>query len=55
MRPCPEFYGSDARRTPAAAPQLLDLRHTAVSRLVAEGADAALYAELAAPPRAARA
>src|ERR687891_383037 len=23
MRPCPEFYGSDARRTPAAAPQLL--------------------------------
>ena len=23
MRPCPEFYGNDARRTPAAAPQLL--------------------------------
>jgi hypothetical protein len=23
MRPCPEFYGSDAWRTPAAAPQLL--------------------------------
>ena len=23
MQPCPEFYGSDARRTPAAAPQLL--------------------------------
>jgi hypothetical protein len=23
MRPCPEFYGSDARRAPAAAPQLL--------------------------------
>jgi hypothetical protein len=51
MRPCPEFYVSDAQRTPAAAPHLL----TRLCRTrVDQGARAARASQARLPRRNAR-